>query len=87
MEEKKGLQILLSYSQAGPDSKAKQGQEEISRNHVPTFFLFSVDDIGCAEDRHNFLRQIMKSQSQGRGLEICFCHERLREMLGARVSE
>ena len=56
---KKGLQILLSYSQAGPDSKAKQGQEEISRNHVPTFFLFSVDDIGCAEDRHNFLRQIM----------------------------
>ena len=40
--EKKSLQILLSYSQAGPGRKAKQGQEEISRNHVPTFFLGSV---------------------------------------------
>ena len=40
--EKKGLQILLSYSQAGPGRKAKQDQEEISRNHVPTFFLGSV---------------------------------------------
>ena len=38
--EKKGLQILLSYSQAGPGRKAKQSQEEIlSRNHVPTLFL------------------------------------------------
>ena len=36
--EKKGLQILLSYSQAGPGRKAKQGQEQISHNHVPTFF-------------------------------------------------
>ena len=36
--EKKGLQILLSYSQAGPGRKAKQGREEISRNHVQTFF-------------------------------------------------
>ena len=35
--EKKGLQIL-----AGPGRKAKQGQEERSRNHVPTFFLGSV---------------------------------------------
>ena len=33
---------MLSYSQAGPGRKAKQGQEEISRNHVPTFFLGSV---------------------------------------------
>ena len=42
MGERKRLQILLSYSQAGPARKAKQGQEEISRNHVPTFFLGSV---------------------------------------------
>ena len=41
-EEKKGLQILLSYSQAGPGRKAKQDQEEISRNHVPRLFLGSV---------------------------------------------
>ena len=41
-ERKKSLQILLSYSQAGPGRKTKQGQEEISRNHVPTFFLGSV---------------------------------------------
>ena len=32
--EKKGLQILLSYSQAGPGRKAKLGQEKISRNRV-----------------------------------------------------
>ena len=36
------MQILVSYSQAGPGRKAKQGQEEISRNHVQTFFLVSV---------------------------------------------
>ena len=35
--EPKGLQILLSYSQAGPGRKAKQGQEEITRNHVQAF--------------------------------------------------
>ena len=49
--EKKGLQILLSYSQAGPGRKAKQGQEEISRNHVPTFFLGSVCYLQCATAR------------------------------------
>ena len=31
---KKGLQILLSNSQAGPGRKVKQEQEEISHNHV-----------------------------------------------------
>ena len=36
------MQILLSYSQAWPGTKAKQGQEEISRNHVPTFFLSAL---------------------------------------------
>ena len=41
-DKKKGLQILLSYSQAGPGIKAKQGQEEISRSHVQAFFLGSV---------------------------------------------
>ena len=35
--EKKCLQILLSYSQVGQGRKAKQGQEEISRNHVQAF--------------------------------------------------
>ena len=41
--EKKGLQILLSYSQAGPGRKVKQGKEEIFRNRiVPTIFLGSV---------------------------------------------
>ena len=33
-ERKKGLQILLSYSQAGSGREAKQGQEERSRNHM-----------------------------------------------------
>ena len=33
----KGVQILLSNSQAGPGRKVKQEQEEISRNHVQTF--------------------------------------------------
>ena len=33
--EKKSLQILLSSTQAGPGRKVKQGQEEISSNHVP----------------------------------------------------
>ena len=37
------LRLQLSYRQAGPGRKARQGQEEISRNHVPTFFLGSVD--------------------------------------------
>ena len=39
---KLSLQILLSYSQAGPGRKTKQGQEEISRNHVQRLFLGSV---------------------------------------------
>ena len=37
-DEKKGLQILLSYSRAGPGRKAKKCHEEISRNHVQTVF-------------------------------------------------
>ena len=52
--EKKGLQMLLSYSQAGPGRKAKQGQEEISRNHVPTFFLGSVQ--GSAKRSADFAK-------------------------------
>ena len=40
--EKNGLQILLSHSQAVPGRNTKQGQEEISCNHVITFFLGSV---------------------------------------------
>ena len=38
----KGVQILLSNSQAGPGRKIKQGQEEISRNHVQAIFPGSV---------------------------------------------
>ena len=41
-ERKKGLQVLLSCSQAGPGRKAKQDQEEISCNLVHTFFPGSV---------------------------------------------
>ena len=33
----KGMQILLSNSQAEPGRKVKQEQEDISRNHVQTF--------------------------------------------------
>ena len=33
----KGMQILLSNSRAGPGRTVKQQQEEISRNHVPSF--------------------------------------------------
>ena len=33
----KGVNILLSNSQAGPGRKVKQEQEEISRNHVEAF--------------------------------------------------
>ena len=40
--EKKSLQILLSSTQALPDRKVKQEQEEISRNHVPRLLLGSV---------------------------------------------
>ena len=38
----KGMQILLSYSQAGPGRPVKQEQEEISRNHVQAFIPGSV---------------------------------------------
>ena len=40
--EKKFLQILLSSTQAGPDRKVEQEQEELSRNHVLRLFLGSV---------------------------------------------
>ena len=33
---KKGMQILLRNSQAGPGRNVKQEQEDISRNHVPS---------------------------------------------------
>ena len=38
----KGVQILLSNSQAGPGRKVKQEQEEMSRNHVQRLFSSSV---------------------------------------------
>ena len=39
----KSLYVLLSRTQAGPGRKVKQGQEEISRNHVQTFICLSVN--------------------------------------------
>ena len=39
---KKSLQILLRSTQAGPGRKVKQGQEEISRNHVQYQDFFSA---------------------------------------------
>ena len=36
-DQLKGVQILLSNSQARKDRKVKQEQEEISRNHVQAF--------------------------------------------------
>ena len=41
----KGMQILLSYSQAWPGRKVKQEQEEISRNHVQAFIPGSVHAV------------------------------------------
>ena len=38
----KGMQILLSNSQARTGRTVKQEQEEISRNHVQTFIYLSV---------------------------------------------
>ena len=38
----KGMQILLSNSQAVPGTTVKQEQEEISRNHVQAFIPGSV---------------------------------------------
>ena len=53
-DEIKGLQILLSYIQAGPGIKAKHGHEEISRNHVQKNFLSSVldDKKNLQENEH-----------------------------------
>ena len=43
--EGKNLQILLSYSQAGPGRKAMQDkEEEISRNHAQRLFVGSVEN-------------------------------------------
>ena len=39
--EDKGLFVLLSRTQAGPGRKAKQGQKEISRNHIEIRNIFS----------------------------------------------
>ena len=47
------MQILLSNSQTGPGRKAKQEQEEISRNHVQAFIPGSVVDMTLDEPRIN----------------------------------
>ena len=59
--EKKGLQYLLSYIQAGPGRKVKQGQEEISRNQTPTIFLVSVclhDLSKLKQERKSILQKV-----------------------------
>ena len=42
---KKGWEILLSRTQAESGRTAKQEQERISPNHVPTIYHFSVQYI------------------------------------------
>ena len=45
-DRRKGVQILLSNSQAGSGSKVKQEQEEISRNHIQAFLpIFLLDTV------------------------------------------
>ena len=39
------LQILLSRTQAGQGRTVKQGQEEISPNHVQRFNLISIEPL------------------------------------------
>ena len=41
-EPAKGLQILLSKTQAGPGRAVKEEQEEISPNHVQAIYGVSV---------------------------------------------
>ena len=43
----KGMQILLSNSQAGLGRTVKQEQEEISRNHVQAFIPGRLCNHGC----------------------------------------
>ena len=50
--EEKYLWVWLSCTQAGPGRKVKQEEEEISRNHVPTFSLSSVQRR--SSDRQSF---------------------------------
>ena len=44
----KGMDVLLSRTQAGPGRTVKQEQEEISRNHVQAFIPGSVYPITFA---------------------------------------
>ena len=46
-ELEKGLQILLSRTQAGPGRAVKQEQEEISPNHVQAISGASVSETAC----------------------------------------
>ena len=59
----KGLQILLSNSQAGPGRKIKQEQEEISRNHVQAFFPGSVQYVVTEWDYSSVLTECPKDFS------------------------
>ena len=49
-ERLKGVQILLSNSQAVKGRKVKQEQKEISRNHIPRLFLGSVEGNARSTD-------------------------------------
>ena len=42
----KGMQILLSRTQAGPARTVKEQQEQTSRNHVQRILLISVGHSG-----------------------------------------
>ena len=85
----KGMHILLSNSQAGPGETAKQEQEEISRNHVQTFFGCSVyhNDNECTSglpyERFPLYFRGYAAQSRARPAEE---KERLRAMIEVHIA-
>ena len=54
-EPAKGLQILLSRTQAGPGRAVKEEQEEISPNHVQAIYEASV----CLLDQLSFFTECL----------------------------
>ena len=59
----KGIQILLSNSQAGPDRTVKQEQEEISSNHAQAFTYFRLCTMRGCKKNLNSPNQTPKSLS------------------------
>ena len=63
---------MLSRTQAGPGRTGKQEQEEISRNHIQTFFGSSVqgDPLGC---RTGNGEKVSSSQAEPGGNQLSCC--------------